>query len=349
MPAENLLGRAAAAAPRGRARRRRPRSRWARSAPTATSSTCGTWRPWCSAAVTGAAAAGTGCSTWAAAGRSPAGRRSSCSPTLPASPARSARRARADPVGRGRLDPRPTSAGPRTELGWQPTARPGELVKDIWTAGLLRGEVGPWRACRRAALAGADRDRALAAVVAGLRRRPSPADAPVALVGRCTAGTDASGRLLSARRPATGPASSRPAHRPAAPYRTSGAPAARCAGHRSPITGSYQLQGYPGGRLDELARAPAPARRRRPGPRRPAPTTSAPTRSRRYARTGKRVLAYFEIGSIEDFRPGVPALRADAPDLVANAWADWPEEYFVRYWDERLVGPGASGPGSTRR
>jgi cysteinyl-tRNA synthetase len=51
--------------------------------------------------------------------------------------------------------------------------------------------------------------------------------------------------------------------------------------------------------------------------------------------TGKRALAYFEIGSIEDFRPEYPLLRRDAPELLANEWADWPGEYFVRYWDER--------------
>jgi cysteinyl-tRNA synthetase len=28
-------------------------------------------------------------------------------------------------------------------------------------------------------------------------------------------------------------------------------------------------------------------------------------------------------------------LEKDAPDLIANEWADWPGEYFVRYWDER--------------
>ena len=52
-------------------------------------------------------------------------------------------------------------------------------------------------------------------------------------------------------------------------------------------------------------------------------------------RSGKRVLAYFEIGSIENFRPEYPVLRREAPDLLANEWADWPGEYFVRYWDER--------------
>lgn len=51
--------------------------------------------------------------------------------------------------------------------------------------------------------------------------------------------------------------------------------------------------------------------------------------------TGKRVLAYFEIGSLEDFRPEYPVVRREAPDLLANEWGDWPGEFFVRYYDER--------------
>jgi cysteinyl-tRNA synthetase len=51
--------------------------------------------------------------------------------------------------------------------------------------------------------------------------------------------------------------------------------------------------------------------------------------------TGKRILAYFEIGSIEHFRPEYPVLMRDAPDLIANEWPEWPGEYFVRYYDER--------------
>jgi cysteinyl-tRNA synthetase len=50
---------------------------------------------------------------------------------------------------------------------------------------------------------------------------------------------------------------------------------------------------------------------------------------------GTSVLAYFEIGSIEDFRPEYPGLRAGQPDLILNQWPEWPQEYFVRYWDER--------------
>jgi cysteinyl-tRNA synthetase len=51
--------------------------------------------------------------------------------------------------------------------------------------------------------------------------------------------------------------------------------------------------------------------------------------------TGKRILAYFEIGSIEDFRPEYPVLRRTAPGLIANEWPEWPGEFFVRYYDER--------------
>jgi cysteinyl-tRNA synthetase len=96
----------------------------------------------------------------------------------------------------------------------------------------------------------------------------------------------------------------------------------------------YQLQGYPGGRLDEIAHAPHPlavidlARDA-------AGDFFRPDEIERLQRSGKRVLAYFEIGSIEDFRPEYPRLRRDSADLILNRWADWPQEYFVRYWDER--------------
>lgn len=97
---------------------------------------------------------------------------------------------------------------------------------------------------------------------------------------------------------------------------------------------AYQLQGYAGGRLDEIAAGPYQlavidlARDAHADWFRPAEI-------RALRGTGKRVLAYFEIGSIEDFRPEYPALRRDAADLIANAWSDWPGEHFVRYWDER--------------
>ena len=97
---------------------------------------------------------------------------------------------------------------------------------------------------------------------------------------------------------------------------------------------AYQLQGYAGGKLDQVAS----------GPYQLAVVDLARDGHTGYFRaeeiravqgTGKRVLAYFEIGSIEDFRPEYPALRRDAGDLIANEWRDWPGEFFVRYWDER--------------
>ena len=114
----------------------------------------------------------------------------------------------------------------------------------------------------------------------------------------------------------------------------------RSAGSRSstghpPITSwVYQLQDYPDGRLDALARAPYPLA---------VIDLARDARSDFFRaneidqlhRSGKRVLAYFEIGSIEDFRPEYPRLWQDDGDLILNRWPDWPEEYFVRYWDER--------------
>lgn len=94
---------------------------------------------------------------------------------------------------------------------------------------------------------------------------------------------------------------------------------------------AYQLQGYAEGRLDQLAE----------GPYQLAVVDLSRDGDADYFRadeiaavrgTGKRVLAYFEIGSIEDFRPEYPGLPRD---LIADEWEDWPGEYFVRYWDER--------------
>lgn len=51
----------------------------------------------------------------------------------------------------------------------------------------------------------------------------------------------------------------------------------------------------------------------------------------RVRRSGKRVLAYAEIGAIERYRPEYRA--AVTAGLTANRWREWPDEYFVRYWD----------------
>jgi cysteinyl-tRNA synthetase len=97
---------------------------------------------------------------------------------------------------------------------------------------------------------------------------------------------------------------------------------------------AYQLQDYPGGKLDKLAA----------GPYQLVVVDLARDAHTDYFRaeevaavraTGKYMLAYFEIGSIENFRPELPVLKKDAPDLIANPWPDWPGESFVRYWDQR--------------
>lgn len=91
----------------------------------------------------------------------------------------------------------------------------------------------------------------------------------------------------------------------------------------------YQLQGYADESLDELAGTPQPiavidlTRDGLEGYWGAEEITAL-------QESGKTVLAYFEIGSIEDFRPEYEAL----PDeMILNQWPDWPEEYFVRYWE----------------
>lgn len=96
----------------------------------------------------------------------------------------------------------------------------------------------------------------------------------------------------------------------------------------------YQLQGYQDGRLDALAAAPF----------RRAVIDLARDGGDGYfsaeevgalKRSGKQVLAYFEIGSIESFRPDFGAIRDDRAGLLLHEWPSWPGEHFVRYWDQR--------------
>jgi cysteinyl-tRNA synthetase len=49
-------------------------------------------------------------------------------------------------------------------------------------------------------------------------------------------------------------------------------------------------------------------------------------------KTDKIVLAYFEIGAIEEYRPEWNSVPGD---LKAGNVAGWPEEQYVKYWDER--------------
>jgi cysteinyl-tRNA synthetase len=129
--------------------------------------------------------------------------------------------------------------------------------------------------------------------------------------------------------------SSRPESPGAAPTPRSTHPATRTT---PPLLGirdwAYQLQDYPGGRLDRLAAGPYQlvvvdlARDA-------AADYFTAAEIGRVRATGKRVLAYFEIGSIENFRPEFPVLRRAAPGLIANEWAEWPGEYFTRFYDQR--------------
>ena len=113
------------------------------------------------------------------------------------------------------------------------------------------------------------------------------------------------------------------------------APAPSAAGTPPAITSwVYQLQGYRHGRLDTLAAGPHQlvvidlARDAEDDFFRPEEIDAVRA-------SGKTVLAYFEIGSIEDFRPEYRRLRQSAGDLILNRWDEWPEEHFVRYWDPR--------------
>lgn len=96
----------------------------------------------------------------------------------------------------------------------------------------------------------------------------------------------------------------------------------------------YQLQRYQDGRLDALAGTSHQLAvidlARDAGTDFFRPQEVAALRS-----SGKKVLAYFEIGSIEEFRPEYGPLRSQAGDLILNRWGDWPDEHFVRYWDHR--------------
>ncbi|WP_336209633.1 endo alpha-1,4 polygalactosaminidase [Nonomuraea sp. LPB2021202275-12-8] len=96
---------------------------------------------------------------------------------------------------------------------------------------------------------------------------------------------------------------------------------------------TYVLQRYPEGRLDAVARAPhqlAIVDLSRDGTAEGAFTAEEVARVRG---SGKLVLAYFEIGSIEEFRTEFEPLRDRHADLMLNIWADWPDEHFVKYWE----------------
>jgi cysteinyl-tRNA synthetase len=151
---------------------------------------------------------------------------------------------------------------------------------------------------------------------------PSPAPAPSTPDATAAASTVAPGNAGIGHGPK------------ATPGKASPKPGAAAPGWTSVTSWVYQLQDYAGDGLTEIARAPHDlavvdlARDAKSDYFRPDEVAAVRA-------GGKRILAYFEIGSIEDFRPEYPALRRDAGDLIANEWDAWPGEYFVRYWDER--------------
>jgi cysteinyl-tRNA synthetase len=100
----------------------------------------------------------------------------------------------------------------------------------------------------------------------------------------------------------------------------------------APANWIYQLSGYEDDRLDALAAAPHEAAvidlARDGGDGYFGADEIAALRD-----SGKAVYAYFSMGSIETYRPEYDAVAAT--DMVLNQWGDWPDEYFVAYWDPR--------------
>jgi cysteinyl-tRNA synthetase len=93
----------------------------------------------------------------------------------------------------------------------------------------------------------------------------------------------------------------------------------------------YQLTNYPKGKLDRIAQADfdlAVVDLSRDG----GADYFTKAEVSAVKQSGKIVLSYFEIGAIENYRPE----WKDVPkDLMAGAVDGWPDEQYVRYWDER--------------
>ncbi len=94
---------------------------------------------------------------------------------------------------------------------------------------------------------------------------------------------------------------------------------------------TYQLTGYQNNRLDQIAGSRfnlAVVDLARDG------ASDYFTRAEVAAvqATGKIVLAYFEIGAIENYRPEWPLVPSD---LMLGSVSGWPGEQYVKYWDPR--------------
>jgi len=96
-------------------------------------------------------------------------------------------------------------------------------------------------------------------------------------------------------------------------------------------TWAYQLTGYQNNRLDEIAASPydlVVIDLAHDG----SSDYFTLAEIRNVQATGKIVLAYFEIGAIENYRPE----WAITPDeLILGPVSGWPDEHYVRYWDPR--------------
>ncbi len=92
----------------------------------------------------------------------------------------------------------------------------------------------------------------------------------------------------------------------------------------------YQLTNYPDGKLDALADAPqdlAVIDLARDGGEGYFTREEIET----LRNSGKKVLAYFSMGTNETYRPEYEAVVEAG--LQLNHWPDWPDEYFVKYWE----------------
>jgi len=94
---------------------------------------------------------------------------------------------------------------------------------------------------------------------------------------------------------------------------------------------AYQLSGYADDRLDEIAASPydlVVIDLARDG----AADYFTLEEIRNVQASGKLVLAYFEIGAIENYRP---EWGITPDDLKLGPVEGWPDEQYVRYWDPR--------------
>lgn len=96
----------------------------------------------------------------------------------------------------------------------------------------------------------------------------------------------------------------------------------------------YQLQGYADDALDRLVAAPHDVvviDLARDG----GEDYFDPDEIARLRASSKTVLAYFEIGAVEQFRPEFDHLATEHPELLLGEVPSWPGERFVRFWDPR--------------